>query len=296
MSVNDSSSTNSSTSNFTHSSSQCFVSIIYNHIGFSFTKIFLLLPLSVLVLTLGFQQWKQRSVSSTAVMSFSDFFTYNIAVIELIGVLGDIISIYGYLAKRQELLLVTNCIPPFIWSGQMYFPILTCVERHLAVVHPITYLQLKRGTGVLIRNISTGLIWLLCFQGMCLMIFFNKYAKYMFLGNIFLMVFFLIIVTFCSFSVLRVLIRPRPGEVGGDRGRVDQSKRKAFQTIIIIWAVLLLRFGGSLIGFLLIYLQSNLLLMCVGSIILLWLTVPSSLVLPLLFLHRKGKLTGCKHQ
>ncbi|KAF0028948.1 hypothetical protein F2P81_018053 [Scophthalmus maximus] len=68
-------------------------------------------------------------------MSHSDFFTYNMAFIELIGVIGSSISIYSTYARVPDLMIVENGIEAFLWSGKMLLPILTCVERYLAVVH-----------------------------------------------------------------------------------------------------------------------------------------------------------------
>lgn len=45
----------------------------------------------------------------------------------------------------------------------MFFPLMTCVEHYLAVVHPITYLSLRKAKGIRIRNITAGRIWLLIF-------------------------------------------------------------------------------------------------------------------------------------
>ncbi|KAK2899526.1 hypothetical protein Q8A73_012655 [Channa argus] len=147
-----------------------------------FTNIFLLLPLSLHVLFLGLQRWwHQRSFATT---SHSDILTYHSAAMELICVLGTSIHI------------------------------LTCVERYLAIVHPVIYVGLRQSRGVRIRNVSIGL------------------------------------------SVLCVLIRPGPGNMGVNR---EQN--------YIDWCVVVA--SGNLV------------------------TLPSSSVLPLLFLHRAGKLVCC---
>lgn len=92
----------------------------------------------------------------------------------------------------------------------------------------------------------------------------------------------LIATIFCSLSVLRVLIRPRPGKVGGDRA---QSKRRAFKTIIIILGVLLFKFVGNLTCHLINVKK----VLCVVMATQVWFNVPCSLVLPLLFLQELGR-------
>jgi len=107
------------------------------------------------------------------------------------------------------------------------------------------------------------------------------------------LVFLILVVSFCSLSVLWVLIRPGPGEDGRDRQHADQSKRRAFHTITVIMGVLWLRFAGVLAAVLISNTKHIPSLCAVGSSVA-WLTMPGSLVLPLLFLHRAGKLPGCK--
>ncbi len=229
-------------------------------------------------------------------MSLSDFVTYNMAVMDLIGVSGYTISICGGYANLPVMMSVGFYIGAFPWCGQMSFPILSCMERYLAVVHPITYLRLRQVDGVRIRNISTGIVWLECFSGVGICVLLFNYPEYSLIPSASLMAFVLIAVIFCSLSIVYVLIRPRPGEVGGHRVRVHQSKQRAFHTIIIITGVLLLRFGGNLVCNVMSSSPTvSYSAQCVARAAAGWFNLPSSLVLPLLFLHRNGKLPGCKH-
>lgn len=102
------------------------------------------------------------------------------------------------------------------------------------------------------------------------------------------------IVLFCSISVLGVLIRARPGDRSGRREHLEKSKRRAFYTITSIMAVLLVKLGGYILA-LSVYALSQLDETTVCAILLSepWFCLPSGLVLPLLFLHRVGKLTCC---
>ncbi|KAI4800461.1 hypothetical protein KUCAC02_009688 [Chaenocephalus aceratus] len=172
----------------------------------------------------------------------------------------------------------------------MLFQILSCVERYLAVVHPLIYLVLKQVSGVRIRNIATAYIWLLCFGGLGFHFLLKEGSRFSYLPSTCQFAVNVISLTVSSVSVLRVLIRPRPEEGGGARRRVSQSQKKAYHTILVITGVLFLRFGGNLVCNLVGFsFNSD---QCVVVLFALLVNVPSSLVLPLLVLHREGKLPG----
>ena len=180
-----------------------------------------------------------------------------------------------------------------ILPGQSLFHCLTCVERYLAVVHPITFMRLRETRGVRIRNISIACVWLLSFGWTGVTKMYLPYFPTV--PFLFIMGCGLIVILFCCFSVLRVLTHPGPGEVGGNKEQVAQSKRRAFYMIVAILGVLLLRFVGLLVSFSLrevVTLPEDL---CWIEDFGLALTIPSSLVVPLLFLHKKGKLACCRH-
>lgn len=105
----------------------------------------LVLPPALFVLYLGIQRWRQqRSVSTAATSSHSDVFTYNMAVVELIAVVSYVLNYISSERSLSVMSYVSGFIGFHVWSGQMLFPILTCVEHYLAVVQPITYLVLRQ--------------------------------------------------------------------------------------------------------------------------------------------------------
>lgn len=269
----------------------CFDSPVTVKLNFIYfcTYIILVFPPSAFIFCLGYQRWKQHHSSSTA-MSLSDFFTYNMAAVELIGTLGGVISICSLFVKIPEVVYTGLLIVSFPWNAQMMFPMLVCVARYLAVVRPITYLRLKQTAGIRIRNVLTVVIWVQCTGGLV------GFVAYIYIPKsssipASVMALCLITVTFCSLSMLGVLIRQRPGEVGQDRVRVDKSKIKAFKIIFIIMGVLFFRFGGNLVCYSLstssTVNQDDWCLMIASGF---WFNLPSSLVLPLQFLHRNGKI------
>lgn len=269
---------------------ECTAAVNLNLLYFS-SYIVLVFPPSAFIFSLGCRRWKQQRSSSA--MSHSDIFTYNMAAVELIGILGGVIGICSIYVNIPEVVFLGLLIASFPWNAQMMFPTLVCVERYLAVVRPITYLRLKQTAGIRIRNIITGVIWVQCtggFSGFLVYVYFPQFTSI----PASVMVLCLITVTFCSLSILCALIRQRPGKGSQDRVKVDKSKRKAFKIIFIIMAVLFFRFGGNLVCFVLSALpgvnQDDWCLMVASGY---WFNLPSSLVLPLQFLHRNGKIPRC---
>ncbi|KAL4007508.1 hypothetical protein ACER0C_001360 [Sarotherodon galilaeus] len=247
----------------------------------------LLFPLCILILYHGLQQWwRKRCTSSGVAMSHSDSFTYHVVIMELICNLGSVFTIYGIYSRDSSVIIVGSYLFNFTWLGETFFHILTSVERYLAVVYPITYVSLKYERGVRIRNICIGCIWLLCSVGTALVLNMDFVLNMMFS----LVVLCFIINSFCSLSVLYILIRPGPGEQGTNRER--SVKLRAFYTILAILGAQVVRFVGGLAwGVVNMSGGAN---ACVIDLSDLLFNVPSSLVLPLLFLYREGKFLCCK--
>ena len=291
MEVNSSSTNESLPQPYFTFGMECYIVMpgFFHFISYGITFILLLLPLCIFVLYLGLQRWCQQSSTSSAAStnSHSDIVTFHMVVMELICFLGFNFCIYAVYVENYKMLSVGFVIWCFAWYVQNSLHILTCVERYLAVVHPVTYLNLKGQRGVRIRNICIGCVWLLSFA----MSYLPDDLTLVF--DLGLMIFSLIVVSFFSLSVLCVLIRPGPGEQGGDRTIVDQSKRRAFFTIVAILGVLLVRCFVILVRTVFYLLDQS--EGCVLIVAEVWFTLPSSLVLPLLFLHRAGKLACCKN-
>ncbi|XP_074480355.1 uncharacterized protein LOC141761045 [Sebastes fasciatus] len=295
--ANTSSSQNVSLNSSSHSPAphgSCFSSPPGSSIftAFSVTNILLLLPLSVFILCFGFQRWRKQRRSAT--MNPIDVFTYHMVAMEMIGICASVVCCFGAFTGRGNMVGVGCNMFAIISCVKMFFHVLTCMERYVAVVHPITYLTLSKTGGVAIRNISIGCVWLSCSGLIALRILTNRnFNMILFFCNLVLS---LIVSSFCSLSVLRVLIRPGPGDEGENKGKIDKSKQKAFITITAIMAVLLLRFGGNLVC---LALASSTVLStrnrCVVQISGIWFCLPSSYVMPLLFLHRAEKLLCIKY-
>ncbi|KAK2899519.1 hypothetical protein Q8A73_012648 [Channa argus] len=138
-------SVNSSNSSLHHLLTSCFkyTTSIFISTAVLFTNILILFPLLFYIFYLGFKRWRKHCFgSATSVMSHSDFFTYNVAALELISILGTFFYCFGM--NGQNLQWLGNSIFYIASPGQTLFHLFTCVERYLAVVHPIAYLGLKQ--------------------------------------------------------------------------------------------------------------------------------------------------------
>lgn len=229
-----------------YSNMECFLITpsAYIFVSFNLTNIILLLPLCILVLYHGFQQWSQRRSTSSAAttMTHCDSFTYHAVIMKLIGVIACFLVCFGFYWDNLSIIAAGALCLYFTWYGQIFFDILTCVARYLAVVHPTTYLSLRNERGVRIRNVTIFCVWILSFVALVSVITNSAYN----VVDFFLLVVSLIVTTFCSLSVLRVLTHRGPGERERNRERVNKSKLRAFYTILIILAMLVLRFSWSI--------------------------------------------------
>lgn len=257
---------------------------------FNVTRLSLLLPLSIFILYLGYKQ--QQSHSSLQTKSHSDVFTHHLAAMELISSLGTALVYCGFYLKLPHMVTVGYFLSTMIFCGESSFHVLTCVERYLAVVHPITYRMLRNSRGTRIRNICIGFAWILCFVWSSITLAQDPATPVIPLFCI--LVFSLAVTSYCSLRVLCALVHPGPGEASGDRRQANQSKQRVFFTIMAIMGALCLMFLGSIITTT-VY-QSEVVSDRVKCLVLVsgyWVNIPSCLVLPLLYLQRRGKLS-CK--
>lgn len=238
------------------------------------------LPLTIFIFYLGLQRCCTQSTAAAPM----DVFTYNILVMETTGMLGCCLYVFS---DTLQITVVAAYFFKLIIPGQTFLHMLTCLERYIAVVHPVLYLNLRKSVGV--RYSTIGMIWVsglgwMAITGLC-----SSYVST--IAYVFFMALSLVVVTFFSFFVVYTLVQPGPGERGGDRERVAQSKRRAVHTILVITGALSLRFIGQMITILIsIFMVVSDRGRCMMFVAGLFFCVPSSYILPLLFLHRAGKL------
>ncbi|MEQ2233911.1 hypothetical protein ILYODFUR_026641 [Ilyodon furcidens] len=243
--------------------------------------------LCTFILYLGYQQWRQHHSGKTA--THSDLFTYHLVVMELFWCPGSLLYAFGYYNDNKAMKVVAYCCFSFTFFGEVLFHLLTCVEWYLAVVHPVIYMSFRNSRGVRIRNISIGCVWLMCFG---LIIFcVDERGENVLIVVLCITVVSIVVITFCSISVLRVLISPQTGKNAGKKRRISQSKLRAFHTVTAISSVLWLWFGGIFVSYALsVSTMFSIDVNCVIRASLGWFDLPTSLVSPLLYLHGAGKL------
>lgn len=259
---------------------------------FTVTSVVLLLPLLFLVLYGGLQQQRQQRSNRTP--RHSDIFTYHMVAIELVGILGSVALLCGIFTNNKPMKIAGIYFFTFNLPGQTLFHLLTCLERYVAVIHPIAFRRLREAKAIKIRNVVIFCTWLLCLLEIGFLAAHGIIPIILVASGTCLNVG---IASFCSFSVLHALTGPGPRERRERcREQADQSKLRAFYTIVAILGVLLLRFGGHVLIFTVFFLQRvGMTEQCVVVISGLWFEFPSSLILPLLFIHRAGKRTRRGH-
>lgn len=254
------------------------------------TNVLLLLPLCIFVLHLGLKRWRRRRRTA---WRHSDIFTFHMVAVELFNIGGSVCCCVGVHLSVSEVESAGIYLLSVVFTGQMLLHALTCGERYLAVVHPVTYVGLRGARGVRIRNAVLACVWLLSFASMgSLSVKDHAVITYLCFA---LVPPVLVNIAFCSISVLVALIRSGPGEKSRSQQQVDQSKRRAFFTITLILTLLMMRFIVSIClnaTFDLLQMEKD--EECGVWLSEFWFCLPISLVLPLLFLHRAGKLPCCR--
>lgn len=260
----------------------------YTILGFAITSCLLVLPFCMLVLCHGLQRWRQQH--SNKILSNFHVFTYHLAAIEITGICGYIIFFCGAETNLPLLMEIGDLLCMFTSMGQMFFHFFTILERYLAVIHPITYRTLTEAKAIRIRNVVIGCALALSFAVPFISYFSGPVP--IVITTLMVMLYF-VVFKFLSLSVVCALTDKGPGREVGTTERV--GPKRAFYCILIILGVLSVRFVGHL--FVVIFLIFSYLGKtgrCAFVLTELWFGLPSNLVLPLLYLHKAGKLRCCK--
>lgn len=250
--------------------------------SFTIISIVFLLPLYIFILYLGFKQ-----SFKTMAMNHCDLFTYHMVLVELLNVSASACVCYGIQTNNVYIIWIGDGMFLISGSGQLFFHTMACLERYLAVVHAVAYLRLKEEKWIRARNLAIASFWLF-YVLMIGTAFLHDVENYTFRYS--LTVVQLVLNLLFSLCIIRTLICSRPGEGNERRPRVDQSKLKVIYLIACVQTVLMLRLSWTAIMGLLFFLKKE-----YGQCVLLflftyWMRLPSSLMLPLLYLKRHNKL------
>lgn len=248
----------------------------------SLINFLLMVPLNTWVMWLGTRQGVSMTTPTTT--KTIEIFTCNLAAMEIGH--SFIITCFSisYYLNVDALIIISIMSDSLVTCGRPLFHCCTCLERYLAVVHPVAYLRLRAPR---YRWALSGVVWLVSLGWVGVMVWCFPFYPTKPLFGLFLPP--LMFMSFCSLAVLRVLIRPGPGEGGGDKKQREQSKMRAFRTIMVVLATLVVSFGSSLIVSVVkdVIPYDN---GCIALVVTFLFFSPSSAVQPLLFLHKIGKL------
>lgn len=256
-------------------------------IAISTVRFIFLLPLSILVIYVGLKKWCQHH-SFKAESNF-DIFTYHLVTMEFLWVLGYPLEMCGHYYGMKVLLNVSVFMCSYAYYGEIFFHTLICAERYIAVVLPITYMRMKNTYGLRVRTISIVCVWLLSFGIICLIIVeLYKLANFLLIC---ILGFAIILSSYCSFSVLCVLIRPGPGESNKGMMQFDQSKQRLFYTIAAISSLQWIWFFCLLASITMVqFFPQDPVISCFVRGFLGFCNLPYCVVMPLMYLHRAGIL------
>jgi len=218
----------------------------------------------------------------------SEFLTLNISFCEIMLCLRSLNAVLGNLFER--LWTVMMFLSGFVITAR-FFQCLICVERYLAVVHPVTFLKYKPLRYKVACSVVTWIMITICCV-LCLELVnpcFMPIFKCLYLSHF---IIFLSINLFCCVAVLRALKQSGPGERRREREEENHMKKRAFYLILINTVTLVITYVPSSITALQ-YVLSMPASKELESMSLTCFFLPG-FVQPLLFIHRFGKLPFCR--
>ncbi|XP_052443608.1 C-C chemokine receptor type 8-like [Carassius gibelio] len=214
-----------------------------------------------------------------------EFFILNLSI-EEIGF--SMYCLTSVLSKWFSFIVDLNLfLVGLIISGRPLFQCLICVERYLAVVHPVTFLKYKPLRYRVICCIATWII-ILGYCLSCLFIIPSHTIVYLWFLSVQFSLFFSVQL-FCLVAVLRALKHSGPGERARERGEENHMKRRAFYLILITTVTMVITYVPYCIaGFFTIVTNQLIDAQWFSG----WLLyVLGGFVQPVLYLHRAGKLS-----
>ncbi|XDV38352.1 hypothetical protein PO909_007791 [Leuciscus waleckii] len=162
----------------------------------------------------------------------SGFFNLNLSVCEIVSCLNSLFSVLTIFNWLSSLTNITYFLIGFAITGRPLFQCLICVERYLAVVHPVTFLKFKP---LRYRVICCTVVWIITL-GSCLCCMLNlvliRFYIYACINSFEFLLFFSIQM-FCFVVVLRALKQSGPGEKRRDRKEANHIKRRVFNFILM---------------------------------------------------------------
>ena len=214
----------------------------------------------------------------------SEFYCLNLAVSDILICFFCLFYVIG--KHLQVFLTVSSFFLGFQNIARPLFQGCICVERYLAVVHPLIFLRYKL---LRYKIICCCVVWFITL-GFCI-----SFIYYFLIQSVIFKVyqgFYTVLLTlmmFCCVSVLWALKQPGPAQGRSQRTEGNDAKRRAFNIIMITTGIFVIE-----------YLPYGVLLFLYGYIkikeysflfsIILSLSIFAGVINPLFFLQRAAKL------
>ncbi len=214
----------------------------------------------------------------------TEFLNLSLSVCEIGICLNSLVFILSMWFSR--LVILDLFLIGLTFTGRPLFHCLICVERYLAVVHPVTFLKYKP---LRYRVICCTVAWSINL-GSCLFYMYNSTSENTQANAWFSTVQLTLVFSiqlFCLVAVLRALKQSGPGERGKERENESPMKRRALYIILITTVtMIILYFPFAITGFSVLF--------TADSSPSVWFTgltcfILAGFVHPLLYLHRAGK-------
>ena len=218
----------------------------------------------------------------------SEFYCLNLAISDIFMCFFNLFYLLGQhlIAYEQVLLLVSRFFLGFQNLSRPLFQCCICVERYLAVVHPVIFLRYKL---LRYKIMCCSVVWFITLGFCVAFIYFVQITKvlYKVMDGCYTVVFSLML--FCCVSVLRALKRPGPGDGRRRRAEGNDAKTRAFNIIVITTVISVVNYLPY--GLLLPYYETlNRYLFYTLLQIVLSISILNGLLNPFLYLKRAAKL------
>lgn len=197
------------------------------------------------VLWLPFNVWNVRVMVSPRITKKTDVLTINMLIFIILVSTTNFLIMSGRVLFHQASQFLWKILISFVTFGNPLFHCYICVERYMAVQHPITFLK-YRPVRYRVQVLAPAWMALLIFCGASFAHCGERLGnlpQFLVAQCISLVPFFLIN-SFCCVSILKALSRPSPGNKSTDikkhsgekqknKGTLD-LKRSAFRAVALI--------------------------------------------------------------
>lgn len=234
------------------------------------------LPLNSYVVWLITTEVRARGV-------YTEFFALHLALSDILFCFSSPLIPVVTHSGHVPLLQAQGFFAGFLTTARPLFQTSICVERYLAVVHPVLFVKLRP---LRYRVMCSAVAWLIVLHSCLIHSLYPMITIHLWcvVGlSLFL------IMLFCCLAILSTLKKPGPGK--REKEVANQTKMRAFKIILLILVTTMLSYLPLLI-LLSLALSGSLreVQLGLGGSAVFSVTLLISFLQPMLYLHRSGKL------